>query len=415
MSRNQIRRPKLSPQTSFDDTDCAILHVDMDAFYVSVSRLERPELNGQPVIVGGGAGRGVVLAASYEARQLGVHSAMPMGRVARIAPQAVVIPPDFQRYSQVSASVMSLLRSLTPQLEVLGIDEAFLDVSGAQRRLGGAGAIGRTIRSRVFDEQGVTCSVGIASSKFVAKLASTLCKPDGLLVVPPNEVVGFLHPLPISTLWGVGEKTEESLQRLGLQTVADVAATDPAVLQRILGPAAGAHLADLAWGRDSREVKTHGPDRSISAEETFATDVEDPEVVLCEVLRLSDKVAARLRSQEYVGKTVTLKVRFANFSTITRSKTLRTPTDVGKDIYGQVKRMYTALGLQRSRIRLVGVRVSSLSDTDVTPQQMAIDELGPGWRDAEQAIDRISAKFGKGAVQPARLFPATSLDDSKPQ
>ena len=411
MSRNQIRRPKLSQQASSDDTDCSILHVDMDAFYVSVSRLERPELIGRPVIVGGSAGRGVVLAASYEARQLGVHSAMPMGRVARIAPQAVVIPPDFARYTEVSASVMALLRSITPQLEVLGLDEAFLDVSGAQRRLGGPGVIGRTIRSRVFDEQGVTCSVGIAGNKFVAKLASTLCKPDGLLVVPPSEVVGFLHPLPVSTLWGVGDKTEESLQRLGLRTVADIAATDPQVLQRVLGPAAGAHLADLAWGRDPRSVKTHEPDRSIGAEETFGTDIADPEVVLREILRLSDKVAARLRAQDCVGRTVTLKVRFADFSTITRSKTLRVSTDVGRDIYDQAKRMYVALGLQRSRIRLVGIRISGLTDTEITPQQLAIDEVGPGWRDAEQAIDRISARFGNGSVQPARLFPVTSLDD----
>ncbi|MCH9817239.1 MAG: DNA polymerase IV, partial [Actinomycetia bacterium] len=250
-----------------------------------------------------------------------------------------------------------------------------------------------------------------AGSKFVAKLASTLCKPDGLLVVPPNDVVGFLHPLPVSTLWGVGEKTEESLQRLGLRTVADIAATDPKVLQRVLGPAAGAHLADLAWGRDPRSVKTHEPDRSIGAEETFGTDIADPQIVLRELLRLSDKVAARLRAQDYVGRTVTIKVRFADFSTITRSKTLRSSTDVGKDIYDQVKRLYEALGLQRSRIRLVGVRISALTDTEATPQQLAIDEVGPGWRDAEQAIDRISARFGKGSVQPARLFPVTSLDD----
>lgn len=410
MSRNQIRRPKATALSSSDDEECVILHVDMDAFYASVSLLEYPELRGRPVIVGGTAGRGVVLAASYEARELGVHSAMPMGRARRVAPEVVVIPPDFHRYAQVSASLMALLRSITPEVETLGLDEAFLNVSGARRRIGHPAQIAAQIRARIYDEQRITCSVGVAGSKLIAKLASTLCKPDGMQVVPPSEVIGFLHPLPISALWGVGEKTEASLKRLGLQTIGDIAAADPHILQRVLGTSAGGHLADLAWGRDARKVQTHEPDRSIGAEETFATDVDDTEHVLREILRLSEKVAARMRSQGYVGRTVHLKIRFADFSTITRSKTLRSATDVSKIIYAQARQMYSRLGLQRVRLRLVGVRVSGLSDVADTPQQLALGEEGPGWRDAEQAMDLIAERFGKGTIKSARLIDAPNID-----
>ncbi|MCB0917183.1 MAG: DNA polymerase IV [Actinobacteria bacterium] len=406
MSRSQVKRPKLTTRSSGHDEDCTVLHVDMDAFYASVSLLERPQLRGRPVIVGGAAGRGVVLAASYEARELGVHSAMPMGRARRLAPQAVVVPPDFSRYTEVSQGVMALLRSLTPQVEVLGLDEAFLEVSGARRRLGGATRIAELIRARVHDEQGITCSVGVSATKFVAKLASTLSKPDGLLVVPPEEVVGFLHPLPVSALWGVGDRTEEVLLRMGLRTVGDIAATPQPTLERMLGPAGGAHLLDLAWGRDPRTVEVHEPDRSIGAEETFGTDVDDPQVVLAEVLRLSEKVAARMRKAGYVGRTVQLKVRFADFTTITRSRTLRQPTDTGRDVYNEARLLFQRLGLQRARLRLVGVRMSGLTEVERTPQQMAFDPvpgLNSGWRDVEQAVDLITERFGRGVVQPARL------------
>lgn len=410
MSRNQIRRPKATALSSSDDAECVILHVDMDAFYASVSLLQYPELRGRPVIVGGAAGRGVVLAASYEARELGVYSAMPMGRARRVAPEAVVLPPDFERYAQVSASVMALLRSITPDVEVLGLDEAFLNIAGAKRRLGHPAQIAAEIRARIYDEQRVTCSVGVASNKLIAKLASTLSKPDGMQVVPPGEVIGFLHPLPVSALWGVGEKTEASLTRLGIRTIGDIAATDPPILQRVLGSVAGAHLADLAWGRDVRRVQTHEPDRSIGAEETFAADEDDQGVILRELLRLSEKVAARIRRQGYVGRTVQLKVRFADFSTLTRSRTLGASTDVGKDIYMQVRQMYEKLGLQRARLRLVGVRVSGLSDMAETPQQLVLGEDGPGRRDAEQAMDLIAERFGKGAIKSARLIETPTLE-----
>lgn len=404
MSRSQIRRPRGSIDLGGDDSACPILHADMDAFYASVSLLEHPELRGKPVIIGATGSRGVVLSATYEARALGIHSAMPMGRARRLAPHAVVIAPSFQRYGRVSAGVMEIFRSITPAVEPLSQDEAFLDVSGARRRLGSPTDIAELIRARVEDEQGVTCSVGVASTKFVAKLASSRCKPDGLLVVPADRIIDFLHPMPVGALWGVGERTEERLTRLGLRTVADIASTPLPTLQRMLGSAAGRHLHELSWGRDKRSVVPQERDRSIGAEQTFAHDVDDPEVVRASLLALSQKVAARMRKAGYVGRTVQLKVRFADFTTITRSRTLRDPTDVGQQIYDTSGAMFDHLGLQRARLRLVGVRVEHLVDEASAAEQMLLDAPEHGWRDAERAVDRISDRYGRQAVRPARLI-----------
>jgi DNA polymerase-4 len=328
---------------------------------------------------------------------------MPMMRARRMCPQATVIEPHHDRYAEASRGVMEVFRSITPLVEPLSLDEAFLDVAGAQRRLGSPRQIGELIRARVADEQGVTCSVGVASSKFVAKLASARAKPDGLIVVPRDDVVAFLHPLPVGVLWGVGEKTEETLTRLGLRTIGDIARTPEATLQRALGTAVGGHLFALSWGRDERSVEPHEPDKSIGAEETFARDVDDPAVVLRELLRLSERTASRLRAAEAMGRTVALKVRFADFTTITRSKTLREPTDVARTVYDTARGLYEALGLQRARIRLVGVRVEGLVDTGRTPRQLALSGGTEDWRAAEQAADRAAARFGSGAVRPATL------------
>jgi DNA polymerase IV len=410
VSRRQLDRPGLDPGVdasrrglSGDDTGCTVLHVDMDAFYASVSLIDRPDLHGQPVIIGGGGSRGVVLSATYEARRFGVHSAMPMSRARRLCPQGVVVEPDHTRYAEVSRGVMEVFRSVTPLVEPLSLDEAFLDVAGARRRLGTPARIAELVRDRVADEQRVTCSVGVAPTKFVAKLASGRCKPDGLLVVPRDETVTFLHQLPVGALWGVGDKTEEQLTRLGLRTVADIAHTPEPVLRRALGEAAGAHLHALAWGRDERRVVPGVEEKSVGAEETFSRDVDDPAVVLREVLRLSERVAARLRSGGFAGRTVVLKVRFADFTTITRSRTLRESTDVGRDVYRTARELWTALGLVRARIRLVGVRVEGLVDAGTRPRQLLLDEPEVGWREAEQAADRASARFGAGSVRPASL------------
>ena len=394
-----------------EDRDCTVLHVDMDAFYAGVSLLSRPELRGRPVIVGGGGTRGVVLSATYEARAFGVHSAMPMMRARRLCPQAVVVAADHAAYARVSAGIMEVFRSITPLVEPISLDEAFLDVRGAARRLGGPIQIGEWIRATVQDEQGVTCSVGVASTKFVAKLASARCKPDGLLVVPAQEVVAFLHPLPVGALWGVGGKTEDVLRQLGLHTVGDLAHTPLTTLVRALGPATGAHLAALAWGRDERPVVPHEPDRSLGAEHTFATDIDDPAVVARELLRLSERTAARLRATGQVGRTVSIKVRFADFTTITRARTLPEATDVGRLVYDTAMGMYDALGLERARIRLVGVRVEAILDADDQPHQLQLGEREHGWRSAEQAVDRAARRFGAGAVRPAALVePAGELD-----
>ncbi len=386
-----------------DDTGCPILHVDMDAFYASVELRHRPELRGKPVIVGGSGSRGVVLSATYEARAFGVRSAMPVMRARRLCPQATMVAPDFSAYAESSRGVMEVFRSVTPLVEPLSLDEAFLDVTGARRRLGRPVAIAELIRGRIADEQGITCSVGVASTKFVAKLASARCKPDGLLVIPAQDVVSFLHPLPVGALWGVGERTEEQLLRLGLMTVGDIANTPVSTLRRSLGQAAGAHLHALAWGRDARPVLTTEPDKSIGAEETFGVDIDDPDIIRRELLRLAERTAARLRATGQLGRTVSIKVRFADFTTITRARTLHVPTDVGRVVYETARSLFDALGLQRARLRLVGVRVEGLLPGSTAAQQLTLDAPEHGWREAEQAADRASLRFGAGAVRPAAL------------
>ena len=378
----------------------------MDAFYASVELVTRPELRGKPVIVGGGQ-RGVVLSGTYEARALGIHSAMPMSRARRIAPQAIVIEPHHERYAEVSAGIMAIFSSVTPIVEPLSLDEAFLNVSGALRRLGSATAIAELIRARVYDEQRITCSVGVASTKFVAKLASTQAKPDGLLVVPIDKVTAFLHPLPVGALWGVGERTEERLVSLGLRTVGDLAHTPVETLTRALGQASGDRLHDLAWGRDERGVVPDAVEKSIGNEETFARDIDDPEMIHREILRLAQKVAARVRRQGHLGRTVVLKVRFADFTTITRSRTLDTPTDVGQVIYTTAVELYAALRLQRARIRLVGVRLEGLLDAATRVEQLIFDDSAADPADrraAEVAADRLRERFGRDVVRPARLW-----------
>lgn len=388
-------------------TGCPILHVDMDAFFASVAIRDWPELAGAPVIVGGGH-RGVVLSATYPARRFGVHSAMPMTQARRLCPQAVVLSPDYTDFDTVSSSVMEIFRQATPVVEALSLDEAFLDVSGSLRRFGTPLAIAEHLRARVYDEQRITCSVGIAGSASVAKLASRRAKPDGVIVVPPDRVTSFLHPLDVGELWGVGEKTREQLHRLGLVTVGDVAHTPLPTLRRALGPHQGSHVHALAWGEDHRVVTArrgmHEPDKSIGADETFGRDTDDREVVLREVLRLSAKVAGRVRRAGLAGRTVTLKVRFADFTTITRSRTMPEATDVTTEIYATASALFAALGLQRARIRLVGVRVEGLMPRTQVHHQLVLGARERGWADADRAVDAAVLRFGGHAVRPATLL-----------
>ncbi|TLM82829.1 DNA polymerase IV [Pseudarthrobacter sp. NamE5] len=378
------------------------MHVDMDAFFVSVELRTRPELRGRPVIVGFPAERSVVLSASYEARAFGVKSAMPMAVAARMCPQAVIIEPRHKLYYEVSAQLMGIFESVTELVEPLSVDEAFLDVTGAIRRLGPPRGIAEMIRRQVASELGITASVGIAETKFVAKIASTRCKPDGLLLIGPDETVPYLHSLPVGALWGVGAKTADVLARMGIRTVADVAATPVPALKKMLG-ATGEHVHRLSWGIDPRPVTPIRLEKSIGAEETFAVDTADDALLHRELLRLSHRTAARLRAAGTVARTVALKLRFADFSTITRSRTLQTPVDSAQLIYAVVLQLLESVGERAMTVRLVGVRAEQLEEAARTSLQLSIDRRDENWRAAEQALDAVSRKFGK-SVLPARLM-----------
>ena len=397
-----------------DDEGCNVLHVDMDAFFALVELARRPELRGRPVIVGG-AERGVVLSATYEARAYGVRSAMPMGAALRLCPQAVVVRPEHGLYHEVSREVMTILRDVTSLVEQLSVDEAFLDVRGARRRLGPPVAIAESIRERVARTLGITCSVGIASTKFVAKLASVHAKPDGLLLVPREATVPFLRSLPVGALWGVGDRTEERLARFGLTTVAQLADTDVQVLQGAVGRAAGARLHDLAWGRDPRPVEPTRVEKSVGAESTFDHDRSDLAEVEVRLLRLADQVAARLRDHRQLGRVVALKVRTSDFRTLSRSRTLDSPTDVGREIYLAARELLAAVDLRGLPVRLVGVRLEGLVARDGAPVQETLDEASDGSsarrREAETAMDLVRRRFGSGAIGPGAAWLATRPEE----
>jgi DNA polymerase-4 len=398
-----------------EDAGCTILHVDMDAFFASVELARRPQLRGLPVIVGG-AQRGVVLAATYEARAFGVHSALPMGAALRLCPQAIVVPPDHRAYREVSEGVMDVLRSVTILVEQVSIDEAFLDISGAVRRLGPPSAIAATIRAQIQQRFAITCSVGIAATKFVAKLASSHAKPDGVLLVPRPATVDFLRTLPVGALWGVGERTEASLARWGIRTVAELADSDVPTVQRAVGKVAGAHLHDLAWGRDPRPVRPGRPEKSVGAEVTFVTDVADPAVVEAKALELADACAGRLRRQQVVGRTISIKVRTADFRTLTRSTTLDSPTDVGREVFLVARTLLAGVDLGGLAVRLIGVRVDGLTPAASSVRQPTLEEAAAdrpsGRREAERAMDGVRARFGRAAIVPAAALIAGHEDRS---
>lgn len=381
--------------------ESTILHVDMDAFFASVTERDHPELKGKAVVIGAGV-RGVVTSANYEARKFGIKAAMPVGRAQRLAPHAIFIPPDHKRYSEVSEHIMEIFHSFTPLVEPISLDEAFLDVTKAKRLLGDGRAIATAIRAKVEEQEGITCSVGIASSKFIAKLASQRCKPNGMLEIPDDRVLTFLHPLPVSALWGVGPKTNEALVRLGLHTVGDIAQTPEQTLIRALGQAAGQSLYELAWGRDDRDVIPEEPDKSISAAETFDRDIDDPEIIAKEILRMCERASSRMRQRSLFAKTITLKIRFADFTTINRSKTLPLPIDTTHEIYEIAKGLYEALAIGRARIRLVGVSLDNLH-TD-SHEQLVLGARESSWRELQEGIDAAKARFGSDSVRPGRLI-----------
>ena len=394
-----------------DDSGAPILHVDMDAFFASVELLEHPELVGRPVIVGGASGRGVVSAASYEARIYGVTSAMSMAEAHRRCPQAVVLPVRHGLYSRVSRRVMEILGRVTPMMEKVSVDEAFLDVSGARRRMGPPVAIARWIRAEVRERIGVPASVGVAATKFVAKLASSHAKPDGLLLVPADATRDFLDVLPVGALWGVGDKSARVLQRWGIRDVRTLAATDVRRLEKILGTAAGRHLHDLSHGIDPRPVTPEHEEKSVGTESTFFETITDRAHARRVLLDQTHQCAARLRAGDLRGRVVVLKARGADFVTVTRSRTLTAPTDLARDLFAVVERLFDALPTPGGGFRLLGVRVEGLARAD-DGVQLLLDE-DPRRGAPERAADAVRRRWGRAAVAPASLLDSRAEPDGR--
>lgn len=381
-----------------------ILHVDMDAFFAAVAIRDRPDLADQPVLIGG-EGRGVVLSATYPARVHGISSGMPMSRARRLCPQAVVLRPESLDLQEASDGFFAILDTCTDVVEAASMEEAYCDITGSGRRLGSPRQVAERIRALVYDEQGITCTVGIAPTKLVAKMASTAAKPDGLRIIGAEEVVSFLHPLPVERIHGVGEATAEQLHRLGLHTIADVAHTPQHTLQRAFGVRLGESLAAWSWGHDTSAVVATRPERSMGCDRTFGRDTDNPEEIDRELLRVTDTVAHRLRVAGLRGRVITLNLRFADFRSTSRSVTLTHPVDTTTDIIGHVRALYAALRLERPRLRRVGVRVEKLVDADTAVEQPTLTEPERGWREAESAADAAIAKFGPDAVRRLSLTP----------
>jgi DNA polymerase-4 len=386
-----------------------ILHVDLDAFYASVEVQKDPSLAGLPVVVGSPASRGVVMSASYEARSRGLHAAMPSVRARRLCPDVVFVPPDFEAYRAFSNRFREILLSVSPHVEPLSLDEAFVDVSGAALLFGEPVRVAERIRASVRSELALTASVGVGPNKLLAKLASVKAKPDGVLLVPADGVAGFLNQLAVSALWGIGAKTAETMGRLGIRTVEELAGTTPAILERVFGELQARAFLDLAAGRDSRPVIPFEAPKSVSHEETYARDLDDQEDIHREILSLSHRVAARLRSDGYKARTITLKLRLPSFSTLTRSRTLPTPTDLASDLFRVARELQLALPQGRRRFRLIGVAATGLVAAGA--EQVALIRQGR-WGEAERALDKVHRRFGPDAALPAALLNRGQRGDS---
>ncbi|MGF6821199.1 DNA polymerase-4 [Microbacterium sp. ZKA21] len=388
----------VSPEGA-DDAGTRILHVDMDAFYAAVAVLDDPSLRGLPLIIGAPDGRSVVSSASYEARRYGVRAAMPVSQAMRLCPTARIVLPDFPRYQEISRQVMTIFESFTPLVEPLSVDEAFLDVQGVRRLWGSPGRIAQLVRERVLGEVGITCSVGVAATKHVAKMASTLSKPDGLLIVAAADTLDFLAPRPVRAMWGVGPKAAESLEARGIRTIGDIRESPQDMLDRAVGPALGHRLTELARGEDPRAVETTRVEKSVGHEETFDVDITDREMLRSELLRLSDRVAARLRRAQWETRTVAIKIRFDDFTTVNRSQTLAEPTAVGQRIGTAAQELFEQID-RRSPVRLVGVRAEKLQPSG--GGAFALWDDDEDWRRVEGALDSARARFGNATITRAR-------------
>jgi len=382
-----------------------IIHLDMDAFYASVEVLDDPSLAGKPVIVGGSRERGVVTSASYEARPFGIHSAQPVASAMRLCPQGIFLPARMARYQEVSEIIFEIFRRFTPLVEPLSIDEGFLDVTGSRRLFGGAESIAREIRRLVREEVGLTVSAGIASTKFVAKIASDLGKPDGLVCVAHENTQAFLAPLPITRLWGVGAVTFKALKRMGVATIGDLSRVPGERLRKEFGRH-GEQLHLLSRGADPRSVEPHRPVKSMGREETFSEDLTDREALNRELLSLATKVARRVRRHGLTGKTVTLKVKYSDFELVTRSATLDTPTNDAARVYAICGELLEKTKAGARPVRLLGIYLSRLT-SGLPAGQMSLLEDEGGRERREQlhaALDDLAERFGEDAVVPGMLL-----------
>jgi DNA polymerase-4 len=377
-----------------------IAHVDMDAFFVEVERLADPSLRGRPVVVGGTGGRGVVASASYEARVHGVRSAMPMAHALRACPGLVVVPPTRGRYGEVSRQVFEILESFTPHVEKVSVDEAFLDIGGLRLLHDGPTPVAEAIRAKVRRELGLPCSIGVATTRLLAKLASRDAKPDGLLVVAAGTERAYLHPKPVGSLWGVGEATFARLASLGIETVGDLAAFPRSTLESRLGEASGAMLWALAQGGRTAGVAHRDEARSVSVEETYPADLAEHERIEQELLRHADRLAGRLRAAGLVAHTIALKVRFDDFTTITRTLTRPDPTAIVADLYEAARTLVARTAAGRRPVRLLGLAASGLVD-EADPAQLTLGDSR--WGAVDEAVEAVRGRFGRTAVERARL------------
>jgi len=380
-----------------------IAHVDMDSFFVEVERRRRPELRGVPVVVAGLGGRGVVTSASYEARRAGVAAGMPTIHARRLCREARFLAPDHRAYAAASEEVFAVFAAFTPVVEAVSVDEAFLDIAGLRLAYPSPEAVGRAVRRGLMVQAGLPASVGLATSRLLAKLASRAAKPDGLRLISAGEETAFLHPLGVGDLWGVGEATRARLEELGVRTVGELAALPPGLLERRLGPSLGAHLLRLARAEGDRPVEASGPSRTISVEETFAADIAGRPALEEELLRLADRLAGRLRAAGVAARVLGLKVRFSDFTTIGRSRGLPDPVDTAQQVFRTALDLLDRAGVGLRRVRLLGLSAEHLDPT-AAPRQLALEPSR--WAEVEAAVGRARERFGRDAVRRARLAPA---------
>lgn len=382
-----------------------ILHVDMDAFYASVEQLDHPELRGKPVLVGGTGPRGVVSAASYEARKFGCRSAQPTAVARRLCPHAIVVRGNFERYSEISRQVFGIFENFTPLVQSISVDEAFLDVAGTEGLFGSPQRIAQLIKDRVREVTKLTASVGVAPNKFLAKLATDLNKPDGLTVIRSEDVDRVLPPLPVEKIWGVGPKTAKQLAGIGIHTIADLRNAPDALLKSRLGDEAADHYRRLAHGIDDRVVTSDRDAKSIGQEQTFGHDLTDPEIVRGVILGQAEQVGARLRRHALRAKSVTVKIRYGDFETITRGTTLKEPVDTTNPLWDAARTLFDTWAEHGFRpVRLIGVTASHLSDA-ADNALLFPDPMREKEQRVDGVVDRINAKFGKSSVRRAQAIP----------